>query len=127
MAPILIEAAVITVVTVVICFYFGQRFGGNNDFERTLALYGTSTGTVPTGVALIRIVDPNFQTNTAVEIGLTNLVMMASTPVVIVMMLYAEGIIGYGITLGILAGCSLLYLVLLKVTKTWKKKTFNWK
>lgn len=125
--PILLEAAIITVVTAVVCFYFGQRFGGENDFERILALYGTSTGTVPTGIALIRIVDPNFQTNTAVELGLTNIVMLASTPVVIAMMLYAEGTISYAVTILILAVCCVLYLVLLKLTKTWGKKTISWK
>ena len=125
--PILLESLVITVVTVVVCFYFGRRLGGANDFERTLGLYGTSTGTVPTGVALVRIVDPKFVTSTAVELGLTNLIMMASTPVVIAMMLYAEGKISTPITMAILAGCCVLYLVLLKVTKTWGKPTFSWK
>jgi len=127
LVPILIEAAVITVVTAVLCFYFGQRIGGEHDFERTLGLYGTSTGTVPTGIALVRIVDPNFKTTTAVELGLTNLIMIASTPVVIVMMLYAEGQLSYPITLAVLAGCSLLYLVALKLTKCWGKKSFSWK
>ena len=125
--PILAEAAIVTVVTALVCFFFGKRIGGDNDFERTLGLYGTATGTVPTGVALVRIVDPNFRTNTAVELGLTNLVMMASTPVVIVMMLYAEGQLSPIITMAVLAGCSVLYLVLLKLTKVWGKKTFTWK
>lgn len=125
--PILIECALVTVVTIVVCFYFGQRFGGDNDFERTLGLYGTATGTVPTGIALIRIVDPNFKTNTAVELGLTNLVMMASTPVVLIMMLYAQGSVSTGVTMAVLAGCCVLYLVLMKVFKAWGKKTFSWK
>ena len=34
-------AIVITVVTFIVCFHFGQRFGGSNDFERTLGLFGT--------------------------------------------------------------------------------------
>lgn len=125
--PILLECILITVVTAAVCFYFGQRFGGDNDFERTLGLYGTATGTVPTGIALIRIVDPNFKTNTAVELGLTNLIMMASTPVVIIMMLYAQGTVSTGITMAVLAGCCVLYLVLIKVCKTWGKKTYTWK
>ena len=127
LVPILLEALIVTAVTAGICFYFGRRLGGENDFERVLGLYGTATGTVPTGIALIRIVDPNFKTNTAVELGLTNLIMMASTPVVIVMMLFAEGQISYPVTLGVLAGCCVLYLVLLKVTKCWNKPSFNWK
>lgn len=125
--PILLECVLVTAVTFLVCFYFGQRFGGDNDFERTLGLYGTATGTVPTGIALIRIVDPNFKTNTAVELGLTNLVMMASTPVVIIMMLYAQGDLSENLTMIGLAVCSVLYLVLLKVTKSWGKKSFSWK
>lgn len=57
---ILFVSVVITVITFLICFYFGQRFGGENDFERTLGLYGTCTGTVPSGIALVRIVDLIF-------------------------------------------------------------------
>lgn len=127
LVPILVESVAMTVVTAVICFYFGRRLGGENDFERTLGLYGTATGTIPTGVALVRIVDPSFRTNTAVELGLTNLIMMASTPVVIIMMLYAEGKVSSVITMAVLAACCVLYLVLLKVTKTWSKPTFSWK
>lgn len=125
--PIVLECILIAAVSAIVCFYFGQRFGGDNDFERTLGLYGTATGTVPTGIALIRIVDPNFKTNTAIEVGLTNLIMIASSPVVIVMMLYAQGDLSKNITMIALAGCSALYLVLIKVCKTWGKKTYSWK
>ncbi len=127
MAPILIEGVVITAVTFFVCFYFGQRFGGENDFERTLGLYGTSTGTVPTGIALVRIVDPNFKTNTAVELGLTNIIMMASTPVVIIMTLYAQGDLSSLYTCLGLALCVIIYLVVIKLTKCWGKKSFSWK
>jgi len=127
LVPILAECVLVAIVTFLVCFYFGQRFGGSNDFERTLGLYGTSTGTVPTGIALVRIVDPNFKTNTAVELGLTNLIMMASTPVVIVMMLYAQGDLSENLTMIGLAVCTVLYLVILKVTKCWGKKSFSWK
>lgn len=34
--PMLVECAIMTVVTFAVCFYFGQRFGSDNDFERTL-------------------------------------------------------------------------------------------
>ena len=127
LVPIIIEALVVTSVTFFVCFYFGKRFGGDNDFERTIGLYGTSTGTVPTGIALVRIVDPEFKTNTAVELGLTNIVMMASTPVVILMMLYAQGDVSMLITMIGLAVCSLIYLLVIKLTKCWGKKTYTWK
>src|SRR5699024_5072753 len=64
MIPIIIEVAVITLLSIAICIYFGQRFGGDNDFERTIGLYGTVTGTVPSGIALVRIIDPALRTST---------------------------------------------------------------
>jgi ESS family glutamate:Na+ symporter len=127
LVPIIIEAAIITVVTVVVCFYFGQRLGASHDFERTLGLYGCATGTVPSGIALIRIIDPDFKTTTAVELGMMNITMFLSTPVVIVLMALASGTISVPVTMGVLAGCVVLYLVILKVTKCWNKPTYTFK
>lgn len=125
--PMLIVAVVITIVTFLVCFYFGRRFGGSNDFERTLGLYGTCTGTVPSGIALVRIIDPDFKTTTSVELGACNLVMIASTPVYIIILALASGTIGTMPAIGGLAICCIIYLVILKVTKTWGKPTYHWK
>ncbi len=125
--PISIVALVVTVITFFVCLYFGRRFGGSNDIERTLGLYGTSTGTVPSGISLIRIIDPEFKTNTAVELGLMNLIMLFSTPVYIVLLGYAEGTFTELIAFIALAVLSIIYLVALKLTKCWNKPSFNWK
>lgn len=124
--PILMVCVVTTVITFIVCFYFGRRFGGPNDFERSLGLYGTCTGTVPSGISLVRIVDPDFQTSTAVELGACNLVMMLSTPVYIILLALASGAIGMPVALGGLALCCVGYLILLKISKTWVKPTFSW-
>lgn len=123
--PILLICLVITAVTFVVCFFFGQRFGGNNDFERSLGLYGTCTGTVPSGISLVRIVDPNFHTSTAVELGACNLVMMLCTPVYFIILAVAAGALKLSISLILLAACVVVYLVLLKVLKLWGKKTYS--
>ena len=125
--PILAESAVITIITFAVCFYFGRRFGGSNDFERTLGLYGTCTGTVPSGIALVRIIDPAFKTSTAAELGLMNLVMMLSTPVGLVLIAAASGDLSMKMTMLILLGCTVLYMGLLKVTRSWNKKSYDWK
>lgn len=127
LVPIIVEAVIVTLVTVVVCFYFGMRFGSSHDFERTLGLYGASTGTVPSGIALIRIIDPEFNTTTAVELGMMNITMFLSTPVVIVLMGMASGAISIPITMAILAGCCILYLIVLKLTKCWNKPTYSFK
>lgn len=125
--PILLICVAVTAITFAVCFYFGQRFGGDNDFERTLGLYGTCTGTVPSGIALVRIVDPDFRTATTVELGVCNLVMMASTPVYIVVLAAASGSLDILPAAGALVLCAAVYLAALKLTRTWGKKTFDWK
>lgn len=125
--PMLIEAIIVTAITFVVCFYFGMRFGGSNDFERTLGLYGTATGTVPSGIALVRIVDPEFKTSTAIELGIMNMIMLFSTPVYLVLLAMASNTISVQITMLILAALCIVYLILLKVTRCWKKPTFTWK
>lgn len=127
LVPIILVCIVITIVTFVVCFYFGQRIGGKNDFERTLGIYGACTGTVPSGIALVRIVDPNFQTTTSVELGACNLVMLACTPVYLIILALASGTIGMPISIGALAACVVVYLVILKLTKSWRKKSYSWK
>lgn len=127
MLPIIVVVIVITTVTFAVCFYFGQRIGGSNDFERTLGLYGTCTGTVPSGIALVRIIDPEFKTTTSVELGAMNLVMLACTPIYIFILGYAAGSMTLTVVLAGLAGCVAVYLILLKVTKSWGRKTYQWK
>ena len=127
MLPIIAVVIVITAVTFTVCFYFGQRIGGSNDFERTLGLYGTCTGTVPSGIALVRIIDPEFKTTTGVELGAMNLVMLACTPIYIFILGYAAGSMTLNIVLAGLAGCVAVYLILLKLTKSWGKKSYLWK
>ncbi len=127
LVPIIVESLVITVITFVVCFYFGQRIGGSNDFERTLGLYGTATGTVPSGIALVRIVDPEFKTSTAVELGLMNLVMLLTVPVYLVLLAMASGELSTNMAMLALAGLCVVYLIFMKVTRTWGQKTFSWK
>jgi len=125
--PIIVECVIMTVVTYFVCLYFGRRIGGSNDFERTLGIYGTCTGTVPSGIALVRIVDPEFKTTTSIELGLCNLVMMFSTPVYIVLLGYASGSMSTTITLLILAALVPVYMILMKVFRCWGKPTYSWK
>ena len=122
--PILILAVLTTAITFIICFYFGRRLGGSNDFERTLGIYGACTGTIPSGICLIRIIDPNFKTSTAIELGACNLVMLVSKPVALIIMAYASNTIDLWSTLGGLAFCCIAYLVTLKLNKNWGARSF---
>ena len=42
-----------------------SRLFKDHRFERTLIIYGACTGTMPTGLALLRVIDPDFETPVA--------------------------------------------------------------
>lgn len=125
--PIIIEAIVITILTIAVVLYFGKRLGGDNDFSRTLGLLGTSLGTVPSGIALVRIIEPSLRSTTAIELGMMNIPMMFSYITVSTIMMNMAG------TLSVTAGILWLlapvpiYLILLKVFKAWGRKTYDFK
>ncbi len=125
LVPILIESAVITVLTLFVCLYFGQRIGGENDFERVLGVYGTSTGTTPSGIALVRIVDPKLMTTTSVELGMMNMTMLLSAPGMIFLTLAMTNVISVPLCVGIMAVFGIIYLLLLKPMHLWNKPTFG--
>ena len=124
--PILVVSAVGTVATVAICLYFGSRIGGKNDFERTLGLYGTSTGTVPSGIALVRMVNPKLTGTTAIELGMMNITMMLSAPVYLLILACASKTVSLTITLVGLFVLTVVYIVFMKVFRCWGKPTYHW-
>lgn len=70
-APFLIAVVLGTLITLAICMWFGRR-SPEYPFERGLTLFGYCTGTAASGLLLLRIVDPDFDTPVAVEVGLMN-------------------------------------------------------
>jgi len=126
LVPILIISVIVTIATWITIRYFGARFGGHNDFERTLAEWGTVTGTNATGLALARIVDPNNDTTTAAELGPSNAVNLpASMYVAPGIIAYAAGSMGLKTFLITMIMVILVYLVFMKVVGVWGKKTFD--
>jgi len=73
--PVSIMALVGGLVTTFIVIYLGRRLWDHN-IERSVTIYGAVTGTVSSGLLLLRIVDPEFKTPVAVEVGLMNLFMV---------------------------------------------------
>jgi ESS family glutamate:Na+ symporter len=59
------------VLTTIVVLFLGKRLPAHN-LERTVAIYGTVTGTVSCGLLLLRIADPEFSTPVALEIAIMN-------------------------------------------------------
>ncbi|MFT6510995.1 MAG: ESS family glutamate:Na+ symporter [Parvibaculaceae bacterium] len=71
--PILAVASVVSIATLVLCFYYGRRSQSEFGLLRALTLFGCCTGSAGTGLLLLRIVDPKFSTPVARELALFNI------------------------------------------------------
>ena len=63
--PLLILTTVGGTMTILTVPWIASRLFLDVRFQRMLIIYGASTGTMPTGLALLRVVDPDFQTAAA--------------------------------------------------------------
>jgi ESS family glutamate:Na+ symporter len=65
--PILVMAFMAGLLTIGYVFWFASRLFKEHRFQRAMVIFGASTGTMPTGLALLRILDPEFETPAAVD------------------------------------------------------------
>ena len=63
--PILVLSAVGTVLAVLTIPWICSRLFRDHQFHRMLIVFGVSTGTLSTGLALLRVIDPDFETPVA--------------------------------------------------------------
>lgn len=60
--PILVMSTVCGLMITITVPWMSSRMFNDHRFERMLMLYGVSTGTLSTGLALLRVMDPEFKT-----------------------------------------------------------------
>jgi ESS family glutamate:Na+ symporter len=65
--PILLMASLCGAMTTIVIPWMCSRMFNNYVFQRMLMIYGVSTGTLSTGLALLRVMDPEFKTSVASE------------------------------------------------------------
>ncbi len=127
--PMLGMCVIVGAFTWVMCMFFVPRIGDSCDFERLLGMWGCATGTCPSGVALIRIVDPNLKTTAAAEMGSMNAFMIPGSFMVAFYLQACMGQIEFFpmwalITLGV----GVLNIGLIVVTRCFHMKpSFTWK
>ncbi len=63
--PIIITALAAGAMTITIIPWMGSRVFTDHKFLRSLLVFGVSTGTLSTGLALLRVLDPEFETPVA--------------------------------------------------------------
>ncbi|MBN2078473.1 MAG: hypothetical protein JW838_05875 [Spirochaetes bacterium] len=122
--PIGTISLVCGVVTTLGIIYLGRRLWALN-IERMVGIYGICTGTASSGLLLVRVVDPEFRTSVAMELGFQAI--FSSVPVLSCMLLVSAPLIwGWSmeLTLAVFFGLMAVFLFLLKIVKFWGKKRF---
>ncbi len=129
--PIMLIAGIGSVATFFGSIWFCSRLFSDHRFLRTLFIFGVSTGTLSTGLALLRAVDPEFESPVAVDYtyasGITFLMVI---PLILIINLplqtYKTGDMVYSwIALGIM-GVYLLFSLVSYLIIT-RKKAFGQK
>lgn len=123
--PLTIECVLVVIFTLAICIFFGQRLGSAYDFERTLGLLGTCLGTAPSGIALVRIVDPRLNTPTVVELGIMTVPEILYISFAgIFMFSFGAGSTPFSILFIWVAGSTAVMIIMMKLLGALGKKTY---
>jgi len=114
----------IGVLTTFAVVYLGKRIWSYN-LERTAAVYGAVTGTVSSGLLLLRIVDPEFKTPVAIDIALMNIF---SIPGIGLCLVLVNGPVWWNWTTGwtilVFLAVMVVALVMLRIFKLWGNPKF---
>lgn len=70
--PILITSIAVGLITLLFSFWYAKRSFDSYPFERAIAIYGMLTGTINTGLILLRMVDPEYKTPVAQDLVFTS-------------------------------------------------------
>jgi ESS family glutamate:Na+ symporter len=120
--PILLITAAAAIVTFLMVSFFGKRLWSFK-LERLAAIYGTVTGTCSTGLLLLRVVDPEFETPVAIELALMN---VFSIPIIggctVLMNAPLWWNWSVGLTVLVYAGISVACVALIRFFKLWGRR-----
>lgn len=84
LVPVLVLTLTGILITCFILPWYSSRLYHDHQFFRMLLLYGTATGTLPTGLSLLRVVDPDFETSVASDyIYATGIMFALAIPIIL--------------------------------------------
>lgn len=122
--PISTLALAAGIVTTLGVLWFGRRLDDLN-LERTVTIFGTCTGTVSSGLLLLRIVDPEFKTSVAFEVGIMNILVV---PIIVTSMILVNAPVWWDwsvlLTGLVHVGLLIVSLILMKASKLIGSKKF---
>ncbi|MFA6619348.1 MAG: sodium:glutamate symporter [Candidatus Neomarinimicrobiota bacterium] len=139
--PILIVASIGGIVSTWAVIYIGSRMFTTHRFFRTLMIFGVSTGTLSTALALLRVVDPEFKSPVVEDYTFgSGIVFLFAIPLILFMtwpvrtFLTGEWIwfwMFFGLCFLYLIGCATYFIIkskknaFLHKRQVWLKKKVN--
>ncbi len=115
LAPIISICIIGGTLTTLIVIYMGRKLPSYS-LERMVAIFGTTMGTVPCGLLLLRICDPKFKTPVSMEIAVMNIF---AAPIVLLLTLLTNAPLWWHwsleLTLGIYAGAMVVSWIFIKL------------
>jgi ESS family glutamate:Na+ symporter len=120
--PIAVLCIATAAVTLLLSVWLSRRVFPDRPFEHAVAVYGTSTGTLPTGLALLRILDPGLRGPVArnLALGATGAVPITA-PLMLGVLPFAVSLWdqGLAVSLGLPAAMLVAYLGALALAWKW--------
>jgi ESS family glutamate:Na+ symporter len=90
--PITIISVIVGLATTFSHIWLSSRVFQDHVFHRAILIYGATTGTLPSGLALLRIVDPEFETPTSRDFMFSaGLTFLAAIPIILTANMPAMG------------------------------------
>ncbi|MFP4331098.1 MAG: sodium:glutamate symporter [Spirochaetaceae bacterium] len=84
LVPILLLSGLASLFVFLTVPWFVSRIFRDHQFHRMLMIFGVSTGTLPTGLALLRVIDPEFETPVASDyMYASGLIFMLAIPFIL--------------------------------------------
>jgi ESS family glutamate:Na+ symporter len=130
--PILVMSTLCGIMVTISVPWMASRMFKDYKFERMLMLYGVSTGTLSTGLALLRVMDPEFKTKVSSDYMLSaGLTFILAVPFILSINLPAKAFVTgnmsyYWIMMGVAAGY-LVYILATYVALARKKSFAKWR
>lgn len=113
---------VTTIIATVAAVAFATRQLTSHRFDRALALFGTVTGTVSSGLALLSLSDPDQSTPVAVELGSS---VVVSAPMVIAGVAIATAAAQGGVALAVATGIFAVIAMVAAAVLVWAGRHFD--
>jgi len=122
--PILIISTLAGILALVLVPWMAARVFKSHQFGCTLIVYGAATGTLATGMALLRVIDPELKSPVAMDyMKAAGIVFLLAIPLILVINLPAYSVIhdnpvylivAFAVCVGYIVLCGTLYLMIRK-------------